>query len=412
MKTLWGHLLRETLGTLLVAVLVCTGILLVGNLMKEIVALLIGGQASFLTVLKGVGLLIPFVLTFALPMGMLAAALLVFGRLSADQEITAARANGISLASLATPVLLLSLAFGGLCAWVNLDLGPRSRVAFKRLVYDVALSRDRPPVVEGRFITDLPGLVFYAGRVRGQDLEDVVFYQLENGRRVRDLRAPRARLELDRTNRLLHLTFFEARALEWIPARPDPAPATATKDTVAVTNDPVTAPDEVAAPTALAETNVPSAVTPTEGDGQWQPIFLTETAIPPVPLPALSASGDPTRISDLTFRELRAERARLRALGVPDTTPLEVQMHRQVAFSFASFVFALVGIPLGVRAHRRETSIGLAFAVVLILVYYAFVVLGQAFEHRPELHPQWILWLPNLLFQLAGGWLLWRADRV
>lgn len=411
MKTLWGHLLRETLGTLLVAVLVCTGLLLLGNLMKEILALLIGGQASLLTVLKGVGLLIPFVLTFALPMGMLAAALLVFGRLSADQEITAARANGISLASLATPVLLLSLAFGGLCAWVNLDLGPRSRVAFKRLVYDVALSRDRPPVVEGRFITDLPGLVFYAGRVRGQELEDVVFYQLENGRRVRDLRAPRARLEVDRTNRLLHLTFFDARALEWIPARPEPVPAT--NDLLTVTNEAVApAGAEAPLPAAPAETNAPPPEVPAEGGGQWQPIFLTETALPPIPLPALSANGDPARISDLTFRELRAERARLRALGVPDTTPLEVQMHRQVAFSFASFVFALVGIPLGVRAHRRETSIGLALAVALILVYYAFVVLGQAFEHRPELHPQWILWLPNLLFQLTGGWLLWRADRV
>ena len=226
MTILSRYLLRETLGTLLLAVVVCTGVLLAGNLMKQVVALLVSGQAGLPTVLLGVALLVPYVLTFALPMGMLTAALLVFGRLSADQEITAARANGLSLASLAFPVLLLSLVFAGLCAWVNLDISPRSRAAFKRLLYQAAFDPDRPLITEGRFITDLPGVVFYAARVRGAELEDVVFYQLRDGRRVRDLRAPRARIELDRTNRQMRLTFFDARALEWIPAQSDPpAPA-------------------------------------------------------------------------------------------------------------------------------------------------------------------------------------------
>jgi lipopolysaccharide export system permease protein len=401
MTTLRAYLLRETLGTLLLAVAVCTGLLLLGNLLKEILALLVVGQATPGTVLRGVALLVPYVLTFALPMGMLAASLLVFGRLSADQEITAARANGISLAQLALPVVLLSLAFCGLCAWVNLDLGPRCRVAFKQLVRDVAFRADRPPIIEGRFITDLPGLVIYAGKVRGEELEDVLFYELKDGRRIRDLRAPRARLRLDATNRLLHLTFYDARALERITRRPAPPDTNAPPAEAAATD----APPDAAAPDA------PAPAAPEEEEF-WQPVQMAEMELPPIALPALAGPGRRAQLSDLTFRELRAEAARLRALGLDDTTAVAVQQHRQVAFSFASFAFTLVGIPLGIRAHRRETSIGLALATVLLLAYYAFVVTGQALATRPELLPQFILWAPNFLFQGLGAWLLWRADRA
>ncbi len=133
------------------------------------------------TVFESVALLVPFVWVFALPMGLLTAMLLVFGRFSADHELTAARASGISLLALITPVLLLSLLCCGLSAWINMELGPQCRVASLKLLERVRgelMMNTRLPA--GQFIRDIdPRYIFYTGKNHDGDLQDVMVFVLE-----------------------------------------------------------------------------------------------------------------------------------------------------------------------------------------------------------------------------------------
>ena len=386
MKTLHKYLTGQVLAALLLTVAVFTFALLLGDFLKEVLGLLISGQARLAIVLQTIGLLIPFVMVYALPMGLLTATLLVFGRFSADQELTAARASGISLLSLITPILFLSLLCCGLSAWINMDLGPRSRVLSKNLIFQLKADLVNARLPEGRFIPVSTNCIFYVDKNDNGKLQGVMIYQLENGTNVATtLRAPRGELVMDTTNKQIILNLFDAR-------------------TVTLSG-------------------------PRVGIGSSPKLMLN--------FDLNTVTNDPgrPRVSDMTFWQLRDELHNIeQRIGLPPdpsltpdqlragvreftrqrkdlTEPIRVEMHREVAFSFACFGFTLVGIPLGIRVHRRETNIGIAMALILVLIYYSFIIAGQSLSGRPEWVPHLILWLPNFIFQAVGAVLLWRANR-
>jgi lipopolysaccharide export system permease protein len=92
-------------------------------------------------------------------------------------------------------------------------------------------------------------------------------------------------------------------------------------------------------------------------------------------------------------------------------SPSRTELNKRYSFSLACLTFALVGIPLGVTAQRRETSTGFALSLITATVYIAFIIFGDTLNDNPKAMPHLIMWLPNVLFLSIGGWLFFRLSR-
>lgn len=403
MKTLHKYITGQVLASLLLTVAVFAFVVLLLNVLKDVLPLLFGGHVPLWLVGKAVGLLLPFACVYALPMGFITATLLVFGRFSADHELTAMRASGVSLLSLITPVLLLSLLCCGLSAWFNLEIGPRARVAFLNLKYDLLHELANAQIPEGQMVTftaDSHRYEFYVAKNHDGELEDVNIYRMQSETNWDALvHAPRGRLVSGRGTNELVVELMDARLLSgkaimafgqqtW-----NFSPNTVTNRT---TKPKISDMTFGQLRQELRELKL-NKLSPADVNSPAAPAGLPGLNL------AAATNASPAEVAALLRQ---AQNVQEQQIG-----RVRVAMHQEVAFSFACFGFALVGIPLGIRVHRRETNIGMALALALVVVYYGFTMLGNSLSGRPEFYPHLILWLPNFIFQAVGAVLLWRANR-
>jgi lipopolysaccharide export system permease protein len=387
-RTLHNYLTRQILAAMLMTVVVFTFVLLLGNVLKEILAMLVNRQATLFLAGQAIGLLIPFVLVFALPMGLLTATLLVFGRFSADHELTAVRASGVSLVALISPILLVSAVMAGISGWINLQIAPQCRVAYKRLLVNVGVAQTGLLLPEKTFIKDFPNRIVYIGEINGPFLKDVLLYNLDSDDKVEYyIRAGQGRLTTDKKSQVITVQLFDAWRVGMMEGNEVPVPVYAAESTLSYTNQPNQRKEE--------KTQI-TDMTFRELRDELRQLERRMRFVPPAKLPR-----DQVQKKFQNFRENQEDL----------TLPIRLQIHSKVAFSFASIGFTLVGIPLGIRAHRRETTFGIAIALILVLVYYSFFILAQSLDTRPEYFPHLIIWIPNFLFQAIGAVLLWRANR-
>jgi lipopolysaccharide export system permease protein len=109
-----------------------------------------------------------------------------------------------------------------------------------------------------------------------------------------------------------------------------------------------------------------------------------------------------------TLRELFEE---ISKPDCPRRLAYQVEVSKRFSLSLAALSFALIAVPLGITAHRKETSVGFALSLVIAFGYFFLIIIADTFHENPHAMPVLLVWLPNLLFTGFGIWLFTRLTR-
>jgi len=363
MKTIQRYLLGNFCSTFAVTLLVLSFVISLGALFK-LTDLIARGVPS--RPIAAIFLLnLPQALAFSLPMSAMLSALLVFTRLSSDNEITAMRSCGISLWQIARPPLAFSIVLVALCLLLHHEIVPISHCAARRIVSELKAETPMALLEEGQFIQAFPGVAIYIGQRNGAHLSDIRIYDGRNPRHKREVKAKSGQLRQDDRGRIL-VDLYDARVDPFLDDRPGEALCRLWTLTLSGSAEP--------------RTYTKKRADFTSGE------LLARIYRPGVYFPLL----------DLSDR-------------CQERSTLRVEFHLRLVLSVSCFTFVFLGIPLGLQARRKQSSIGIALSLLIIPAFYSFVIVCLSFARTPEIRPHLIAWLPVAAGTLAGSILMRRA---
>lgn len=363
MRLLDRYIGRQLLVTAVFAVIVLSVVLVLGNVFKRLLDLLITQNAPPSLIFSFIAYVLPFSLTFTIPWGFLTSVLLVFGRLSAENELTALKASGVSVPRVCASVWVIGTVLTIVCLWINLDVAPRAKAEMTRSLFNIATSNPLALFGSDRVIEEFPGRKIYVDETSGNRLKNIHVYELDPEGALKSVMFAReGTLSLDdvkvktanggeEIEKQIILRLFHGRY-------------------------------------EVRDEKYPDSV------GRWRPGITIEEGSVAIPLRELyekkqKAGG----VASMAMAELlKTEKG-----------GAAVELNKRLSNAFATLAFALLGIPLAITAQRKETSVGFAISLAIGLSYYLFFFLADMASNRPKWHPELLVWLPTFLFLVVGA---------
>jgi lipopolysaccharide export system permease protein len=355
-------------------------VLAAGNVLSQVANAIATGRVTAFEGLELVGLLLPGLIPYVLPMGMLTGVLMTFGRMGAQHELTAMKAGGLSLLRIAAPALWLAAALALCAAWINLEVATRSNDEYRRVLMGSVKENPASLITPGEINRQFKGLIIQARERNGPVLRDLWIWRLDaEGRLFETIHTAEGRL-----------------------TKVDKPDGSAVLRLVAIS--------------AQVDTRRPG------DDGFKVPSVTKEAGQAPLEFPVSGVFKEGSGYDRKLRWHTTSELLELMDKGwqvPPNATPAQLaecqmmprtQLMSHLASAFSIFSLALLAVPLAVRVGRSETFVNAAIALIVALSYY---VLSSAagWVKNPAFRPDLLVWLPNILVVTVAVVLLRRASK-
>jgi len=433
LRILTRYLLRAHLGPFLFSLSVLTGLLLINTVAKRFEDL--AGKGLGIGVIAEVFMLsVPFTLALTLPMSVLVAVLYAFSQFSADNEITALKASGVSLLRLSLPLFVVGGLLTGGMLYFNDRILSESNYRLKGLLIDIA--RKSPTLelkeqVINEIRTDGTGGRYYLQPARIEAatnrLYDVVIYDLSSSERQRTIYADSGWMAFNNARTDLYLTLYDGTIHERDGAEPNRF------NRIYFDQQLIRFPDignqlervgggsrgdrEMSIKMLAAEVERRrNELAELKRQARDEALAAVRHALGILPdaRPGEAGTAAASRklsreielnklISDARRMKLQFENYQQRAKQLQNgINEYSVEYHKKFAIPFACIVFVLIGAPLAVRFPRGGVGMVIAFSLVVFAIYWSGLTGGEQLGDKGIIPPFWAMWLVNFVFLGLG----------
>jgi LPS export ABC transporter permease LptG/LPS export ABC transporter permease LptF len=360
LRILTRYILGEILSHALIGCALFTFILFMPRL-PQILETLVRNSSTFLNVVQIFLFTLPILFWVTIPMAVLVGVLLGLSRLAADSEIIAMRAGGLGIGYFVRVSSIVAVG-GCLLGLVNsLYVAPRANQAILDMEQELAASQASYEIQPRVFIEDFRDFVLYVQDVipaRGAaNWRQVFMADVTDPESPRITTAASATVVNDSAQELL-MRLRDGARHESQPDQPDQY--TVSKFTM---------------------TDLPLSLSPQSSVH----LGRMDTAINAVPTAEL-----------------------LQLIHGPDNKRFLIELNNRFSYPAACLVLMLVGVPLGVVSRRGGKSSGFVFTLLLVILYYILSYTGVALARQDKMPVFLAVWMANILFALAGTFLLWQ----
>lgn len=364
MRILRNYLLREFTGPFLLTLGLLSFVMIVVGNLKKIADLVINKGVDILSVAKLFLLMTPYMITYALPISILVATLMSLGRLSSDNEIIAIRSSGINLFKLILPLITMGLILSLALVLFNDRAASYAHFQYRKTLIQIGVKNPTAAFEEGVFINSFQKYILF-------------IYKVDQ-----------------KHNRLLNVRIYEPQGED----RP-------TRTIVAKAGEFITVPEKNTVKLKLMDgtSDEPDPNNPTNFYKlNFKTYFMNLNLAD-----AQKTGKIEKKEKEMTIQELRSEVKRLKSQNI-NPGPLYVEIHEKITLAFSCLIFVLMGAPLAIITRRREKSINIGIAILIIVVYYPLLIGCESLGMEGVINPVLAMWLPNIIFGTLGAALTYK----
>jgi lipopolysaccharide export system permease protein len=322
----------------------------------QLIDFLIGKNVPLQSVIGIFVYSLPFIFALTVPMGVLVSTIAIYGRMSGDFEILAMRALGINPLSLTKSILLASLGITICMVFFSIYLLPEANFRLKQLYLEVARARPTLHLFPEKFNEISEG---YTLRAKSIDygtsiLTDIMIHEDLSGEPTRTIHAATGEMKITGDSLSLSLKQGETHIFD----KKNPA---------------------------------------------GYRVVSFDNYIISIPLSEKRAGTVSRSYREMNLRQLLENASRTNIKRVKWRYLLEA--HKKFSIPFASLVFVLIGVPLGIQTRKGGLGNGITLSFILFMLYYIMLVGGEEMCERGALYPSLSMWTPNIVIGIAGMYL-------